>query len=158
MPFNSICFELSSIFLIHNSRTYLPNCWSCGSDSFISIIQTTTAPESLLRSKNKRIFFCNCNVVLYLCFVLLCTIIKGRKKRKSDNKSELQEITLVSTLAISPVNLEDTGLYTCQSGFNSEANVTVIVISGKQMLFKLIENGLKIILNLHVEIFLCKCF
>lgn len=43
-----------------------------------------------------------------------------------------KEITLVSTLAISPVNLEDTGLYTCQSGFNSEANVTVIVISGEQ--------------------------
>ena len=70
---------------------------------------------------------------------MLFTIIKGRKKRKSDNKSELQEITLVSTLAISPVNLEDTGLYTCQSGFNSEANVTVIVISGKQMLFILIK-------------------
>ena len=43
-------------------------------------------------------------------------------------------MALVSTLAISPVNLEDSGLYTCQSGFNSEANVTVIVISGKNVL------------------------
>lgn len=42
-----------------------------------------------------------------------------------------QEITLVSTLTIYPVNIEDSGLYTCQSGFNSEANVTVIVISGQ---------------------------
>lgn len=45
----------------------------------------------------------------------------------------LQEITLVSSLAISPVNLEDSGLYTCQSGFNSQANVTVIVISGNAL-------------------------
>ena len=42
-----------------------------------------------------------------------------------------QEMALVSTLTISTVYLEDSGLYTCQSGFNSEANVTVIVISGK---------------------------
>ena len=39
-------------------------------------------------------------------------------------------MALVSTLTISMVYLEDSGLYTCQSGFNSEANVTVIVISG----------------------------
>ena len=41
-------------------------------------------------------------------------------------------MALVSTLTISMVYLEDSGLYTCQSGFNSEANVTVIVISGTQ--------------------------
>ena len=59
-------------------------------------------------------------------------IVQYRIDRKT--KWQLQEITLVSTLAISPVNLEDSGLYTCQSGFNSEANVTVIVISGKPQL------------------------
>ena len=46
----------------------------------------------------------------------------------------LQDITLVSTLAISPVTLGDSGVYTCQSGVDSGAvaNVTVIVTSGKQ--------------------------
>ena len=63
----AIQFHLFWIILhISNTyyKTYLPNCWSCGSDSFISVTQTTTAPESLLRrpesllrSKNKRIFF-----------------------------------------------------------------------------------------------------
>jgi len=54
-----------------------------------------------------------------------------------------QDITLVSTLAISPVTLGDSGVYTCQSGVDSGAvaNVTVIVTSGEQHAAILEENS-----------------
>ena len=57
----------------------------------------------------------------------------------------------MSILAISPVTLGDSGVYTCQSGTMSDsgavANVTVIVTSGKQNKLTSMNNNRSIMSN-----------
>ena len=73
----------------------------------------------------------------------------------------LKEITLVSILAISPVTLGDSGVYTCQSGTMSDsgavANVTVIVTSGKQNKLTSMNNTRSIMSN-FIKQFLFRTF
>ena len=85
---------------------------------------------TVYENNSKSLILQFCKKIRYFCR-FQNTVYYGRGRRPIKAAFLLfQEMALVSTLTISTVYLEDSGLYTCQSGFNSEANVTVIVISG----------------------------